>query len=128
MSRKGKDCVAVFYETLSENAGLEIAEVMAIASKKPAPRFYVNFHEAQKCVSLLDRNLDIPRKKRNSVLMYKELQRRLHEKQQETGIKTYAWLQEIIESPAPSFYLEYEAFRCLVYRTIRESKLKNRQL
>ena len=35
-------------------------------------------------------------------------------------IDPFATLEKIIEEPAPSFYLDTETFRCLLYKALRE--------
>ena len=54
-------------------------------------------------------------------LMYKEIYRR-YIKQVKDCNKRYKYLilEKIIEEPAPSFYIEEETFRGIIYRTLRE--------
>ena len=37
-----------------------------------------------------------------------------------TLLKNYKPKEKIIEEPAPSFYLDTETFRCLLYKALRE--------
>lgn len=121
---KGKDVVNALYKAMSENLDKKISDLFEIACKMPAPRFYVTFDQARRFVSMLDRGLDLPLKNENKKRMYQELYSRLKKKR---GDKKgcYTFLEEIITSPAPEFYMDAETFRCMFYRTIRIKRKRN---
>lgn len=120
---KGQDVVNALYKALSENPGKKILELLDIARKMEAPRFYVTFDNARRFVSMLDRGLELPLKNENKKRMYEELHRRLRKKRGDKK-KCYQLLEEIITSPAPEFYMDAETFRQVFYKTIRNKRKK----
>ena len=65
----------------------------------------------------------LPLVNKNKIEMYKELFRRyknMREKDVHNRVINYTALEKIIEEPAPSFYLDTETFRCLLYKALRE--------
>ena len=95
-------------------------EVIEYAVKSEAPRFYVTFENARRFISLLARKKKLPIVNKNKLEMYKEIYRR-YVKQVKDSNKRYKYLilEKIIEEPAPSFYLEEETFRGIIYKTLR---------
>ena len=95
-------------------------EVIEYAVKSEAPRFYVTFENARRFISLLARKKKLPIVNENKLEMYKEIYRR-YIKQVKDSNKRYKYLilEKIIEEPAPSFYLEEETFRGIIYKTLR---------
>ena len=120
-----QDVINRFYESYKElKKSRPFAtqnEVIEHAIKSKAPRFYVTFENARRFVSLLVRKKKLPITNENKAEMYKEIYRR-YIKQVKDCNKRYKYLilEKIIEEPAPSFYLEEETFRGIVYRTLRE--------
>lgn len=113
--QRGEAAVAAFNRVLPTCKTLD--EAYAKAAKEPAPRFFVEFPRAYRCVSELERygkRVSNPLK----AAMYDELHRRWKAK----GVKHYAVLEEILKEPAPSFYIEPWTFRTLVYKMLREGK------
>jgi hypothetical protein len=52
--------------------------------------------------------------------MYKEIYRRYMQRMKdESNRYKYVILEQIIEEPAPSFYLDEETFRGIVYKSLR---------
>lgn len=120
---KGEDVVNALYKAMSENPDKKILDLFDIARKMETPRFYVTFNRARRFVSMLDRGLELPLTFENKKRMYKELHRRLKKKR---GDKKgcYTLLEEIIESPAPEFYMDVETFKQVFYKTIRSKRKK----
>lgn len=119
---KKKDCLDAFNAAFAANRNLSIENIMIIAANSPAPRFYCTFEQARRIVSLLDRGKELPIENENKIRMYKELHRRFVEARNKTGIKSFSLLEEIITQPAPSFYLDFETFRALVYKAMNEKR------
>lgn len=87
-------------------------------TKQPAPRFYIDFESARRYVSLIMRNKCSKCRK-----IYYDLAERLRAR---TGSGTrvdYTPLFDIIEEPAPSFYLNVESIVGILYSEMR-SRLK----
>ncbi|MBQ8336732.1 MAG: hypothetical protein IJY44_04295 [Bacteroidaceae bacterium] len=95
-------------------------EVIEQAMKSEAPRFYVTFENARRFVSLLSRKKKLPISNTNKLAMYKEIYRRYSQRVEDMDKRyKYIILERIIEEPAPSFYIEEETFRGIVYKTLR---------
>lgn len=125
-----QDIIDSFFKTLKEERKtrpfITQNEVIEQAAKGSAPRFYVTFENARRFVSLLMRGKRLPIVNKNKVEMYKEIFRRYKERLKDSDKRyKYIILESIIEEPAPSFYIDEETFRGIVYRTLRDTCRKN---
>lgn len=120
---KGEDVVNAFYKAMSENPDKKVLELFDIARKMEAPRFYVTFDNARRIISMLDRGLELPLIFESKKRMYQELYNRLKKKRGNKK-QCYQLLEEIINSPAPEFYMDTETFKQIFYKTIRSKKKK----
>ena len=125
-----QDVVESFFESLKEVRKTKPyatqEEVIRHAVKKEAPRFYVTFENARRFVSLLMRGKRLPIVNKNKVEMYKEIYRRYKARLKDSDKRyKYIILESIIEEPAPSFYIDEETFRGIVYRTLRDTCRKS---
>ena len=119
-----QDVVNSFFESLKEvrktRPFATQDEIIRHAANGNAPRFYVTFENARRFVSLLARKKKLPLINTNKLAMYKEIYRRYRKRVKECGERyKYIILDEIIREPAPSFYLDIETFRGIVYKTLR---------
>ena len=120
-----EDVTNAFFETMrevrKENPLVTQNEVIELAVKSRAPRFYVTFENARRYVSLMARKKKIPIVNANKLEMYKEIYKRYINRIKESkNHYRYLILERIIEEPAPSFYLDEDTFRGIVYKTLRE--------
>ena len=119
--------IDTFFETLKNCRKIDpfatLEKIIEKAANTKAPRFFVSFENARRFVSMLVRKKKLPLVNKNKVELYKELFRRYKKYRQEDYTSTvinYTLLEKIIEEPAPSFYLDTETFRCLLYKALRE--------
>ena len=119
--------IDTFFETLKNYRKIDpfatLEKIIEKAAKTKAPRFFVSFENARRFVSMLARKKKLPLVNKNKVELYKELFRRYKKCRQEditNPVINYTLLEKIIEEPAPSFYLDSETFRCLLYKALRE--------
>ena len=122
-----RDVVNSFFESLKEvrktRPFASQDEIIRHAANSKAPRFYVTFENARRFVSLLARKKSLPLSNTNKQAMYKEIYRRYKKRVKECGERyKYIILDEIIREPAPSFYLDIETFRGIVYKTLAHNK------
>ena len=122
-----QDVVNSFFESLKEvrktRPFASQDEIIRHAANGNAPRFYVTFENARRFVSLLARKKRLPLINTNKLAMYKEIYRRYKKRVKECGERyKYIILDEIIREPAPSFYLDIETFRGIVYKTLAHNK------
>ncbi len=117
--------VGKFYENLKnlrkENPDITLKEVIEHTVASAAPRFFVGFENARRFISLLVRNKQLPIKNKNKIAMYKEIYRRYKERLKKE-VCNYTVLESIIEEPAPSFYIDDNRFRCILYDAINRKK------
>ena len=123
-----KDVISAFFETMKEvrtsNPLATQNEIIEMAVKKNAPRFYVTFENARRYISLMTRKKRLPLVNKNKMEMYREIYNRYLKRIKETSSHyRYVILEKIIEEPAPSFYLDEETFRGIIYKTLRERKV-----
>ncbi len=122
------DVIETFFDTMKEvrksNPLATQNEVIETAVNSKAPRFYVTFENARRYISLMMRKKRIPIVNKNKMAMYKEIYNRYIKRIQESSSHyRYVILEKIIEEPAPSFYLDEDTFRGIVYKTLRERKI-----
>ena len=121
-----QDVVNSFFDSLKElrktKPYASQSEIIEHASKSSAPRFYVTFENARRFISLLMRGKRLPITNKNKIAMYKEIFRRYKEKVKNVEARyKYIILENIIEEPAPSFYIDEETFRGILYRSLRNN-------
>ena len=119
-----QDVLNSFFESLKEVRKTKPYatqdEVIKHAVKMKAPRFYVTFENARRFVSMLARKKKLPLINSNKLAMYKEIYHRYVQRMKDDSKRyKYMILEQIIEEPAPSFYLDEDTFRGIVYRTLR---------
>ena len=119
--------IDTFFETMKNCRKIDpfasLEKIIEKAAATAAPRFFVSFENARRFVSMLVRKKRLPLVNKNKLEMYKELFRRYKKQRQEdftNRVINYTLLEKIIEEPAPSFYLDTETFRCLLYKALRE--------
>lgn len=119
-----KAVVSTFFDTIKSLGKSDPLFTIEGAIKKAlcsrAPRFFVTYENARRFVSLLVRGKEIPITNRNKLAMYKELYQRYMARAKEDIERSYLVLEDIIEEPAPSFYMDYETFKGIVYSTLRK--------
>lgn len=102
-----------------------VAEFAEWLTAQPAPCFFVEFEDARKNVSLILRgkptevNLQNPHSR-----VFIDIAERLKKHPHYISEKRYRYtpIMEILEEPAPSFYLNKETIRSLIYRKLREKR------
>ena len=118
---RNNDIVENYFATLKNNPSKRIEEILRITAKSSASRFYVTFENARRFTSLLMRGKRLPITNSNKRKMYMEIYRRYRERVKDSDARyKYLILEDIIEEPAPSFYLDEEIIRQIVYTTLRK--------
>lgn len=94
-------------------------------TEQPAPSFFVEYEDARRNVSLILRgkptevNLQNPHSR-----VYIDIAERLKKHPHYISEKRYYYtpIQDILDGPAPSFYLDEETIRGLIYLKMRERR------
>ena len=122
--QKEKDIFAAYEKAISffgENARyITKTAIIEKAMTFPAPRFYTTYEMARRHVSMLNRGARILRTNKNKVAMFKAIFERFKELKKDER-KDYSILEQIINEPAPSFFVDKAQFKKIIYR-----QLKNR--
>ena len=99
--QKVRDFREVFFKVISTHPGMLYRDAYKVAAESGAPRFYCTYEQARKFVSLIKRKRPLPLRQENKRRMYRDI----YKKWKAAGHTTFKALHEIINSPAPSFYL-----------------------
>lgn len=86
--------------------------------KRQAPRFFTTFENARRIVSLMARGHGLVLTNDNKRDMYTEIYRRYVLMREQTGATGYRVLEQVLEQPAPSYYVDAATMRSIVYRVI----------
>lgn len=128
---KAKHVVETFNEAVKQlqYRGLPPSNLRTIirhAMSLGAPRFYVSFDKAARFVSLLHRGKSIPVKSPRRIALYTELHRRYEAflKEHPSYEGNYSILREILQEPAPSFYISHKSFTQIRYSYYRMKRKK----
>lgn len=87
-----------------------------------APRFYVTYEIARRIISRMERKLPISVNNKRKKEMYDEIYKRYSDVKKATGCIGYRCLDEIITSPAPSFYVSDMTMQGIIYRSLRRKR------
>ena len=122
--KKAKDFTEAVFALMRERSMDKMGDIIAAAAAGPAPRFYVSFENARRFVSLIMRGKKIPLVNKDKMAMYEELAKKYIARRKQLRndgerYVNYTLLEEIIETPAPSFYADAKTLRFLFYRYMR---------
>ena len=110
--------VEAFHKVLKEAKSVD--EAFEMLAGVEAPKFYVSLERARISVSRMVRAKWFP-SHIAKLAMYEELTRRAMARWAR-GEKGYDCLEEIINEPAPSFYLDKLTMKGIVYREMRKRR------
>lgn len=113
-------------ELVSKDPFVSQREIAEHAVKSIAPRFFTTYENARRIISLMIRRKKIPIINKNRIEMYKEIYKRFIKRSKENlySYGSYKLLEDIINSPAPSFYMNINTFQGILYKTLRERSNK----
>lgn len=115
----------LFFKLKKENPEITNNEAADIIIKSPAPRFFCNYENVIRMISLLDKGKELPITNENRITMYKDIYRIWSEKDVDNThkldkrVKYLSTLPDILNSPAPSFYLSKHTIVNLISKPIR---------
>lgn len=114
-----RDYTATVFRVMKEHPGTLLKDAMEIASRQPAPRFYIKSYErATRYLAALLRGREPRISNPNIAAMYAELHRRYVRHQhlaKGRHVVDMDLLIEISEQPAPSFYRDATYLRTIFY-------------
>lgn len=95
-------------------------DILHLLAEGQAPRFYVTYEIARRIISRMERKLPISVNNKRKREMYDEIYKRYSDLKKATGCIGYRCLDEIILSPAPSFYVSDMTMQGIIYRSLRK--------
>lgn len=116
-----KDLVKCYFELLP-SCDYVVKRAFHAVMQSPAPRFYVDYHNARRYISQIEKRGDcnITRPLRRK--MYFDLHRIWKERCGKGKQGRFLVLEQIIEEPAPSFYLDKVTIMHYVYDSFSKKK------
>lgn len=115
---------ALFRKMLCETEMNSLNELFAAVVKQPSSRFWVSEDRAAIVVrDVIHRGYDLRQMKLQTARMYAEILKRvlkIREKNPERDI--YSIVFEVVNSPAPEFYLTSDSAKVLIYAWRRRQK------
>ena len=122
-----QDILLAFYAKLkTSKKGGTVQEVIKQVYLAEAPRFYVDYDNARRYISLICRDKPLPIKNENKKRMYYDIYR-LWQKKVGPWPKNYTGLLSVICGPAPKWYLSEERITKIIYTEIQKRRL-NREI
>lgn len=118
LKSRNENLKRVFFERLGQN-GKSIKEVMQELTGVDAPRFFISEERAYQMLRSPGARKDeraLPSKK----AMLKEIRKRVEALCKENPgmtLKDAVW--EVVNAPAPSFYLTFTSIKTIIYRSLR---------
>jgi hypothetical protein len=121
---RDRELTDAFRRLLREGVGSSLHELFELAAKQPASRFWVSEHRAAIVIrDMLYRGEDLRGMKEQSQRMYREIYRRVRAAlRKDPGRCVYHLVFEVVNSPAPEFYLTAETAKVLIYAHRRKRR------
>lgn len=124
---RDQELLASFRQELMENRGGSLDELFVRAVHRPASRFWVSELRAAEVISAMLRgeapDNQLPKRRE----MYEEILRRVVEWQRgNPGRPLSDAVAEVVNSPAPEFYLSDLSAKVIIYRVRRAARDKRR--
>lgn len=112
-----RDLLKVYFDYIQSCGEIRVADVCRHIVNAPAPRFYVSEPRATVVISQLLRGEDISRMHHTKQEMYLEIYSRfLVAREKNPHLSITQIITDIVEQPAPKFYLAPESARVMIYK------------
>ena len=112
----------LYFKLRKENPNLNVRDIADKISKSPAPKFYCSYENARRMISLLDMGKKLPISNTNKVAMYKDIYMIWSKKYKGNTHSRAIYrdtLSKILNSQAPSYYLDVDTVIALIYRSFK---------
>lgn len=116
-NQRNEDLMRAFREQLSSARIIVMPEVFERVALSPASRFWVSEERAAIVISAIDSGREVPRMRDNKREMFEEIYRRYKiARGANPRASVYQLVSEIVNQPAPKFYLTSRTVGELIYR------------
>ena len=114
---RNADLMRAYRETLAEASIIVMPVIFELVAESPASRFWVSEERAAIVISTMAAGKPMPRMRRNKREMFEEIYRRFIIMKQEFPDKSvYELVTNIVNQPAPKFYLTPRTVGDFIYR------------
>lgn len=118
--RRNEDIMRVFNHHLKNEKYIFLPHIFHLVSESPASRFWVSEERAVAVVSALIAGRKLPRMRENKIEMFQEILRRyLILRNKEPKIPMIRHITQVIEQPAPKFYLTPRTIGEIIFKIKR---------
>lgn len=115
--QRNDDLMRVYRRQLAAARTVVMPEIFELVAASPARRFWVSEERASIVVSAMESGRPVPRMRSNKREMFEEIYRRyLLRRAENPGASTFRLVSEIVNQPAPKFYLTPRTVGELIYR------------
>ena len=115
--QRNDDLMRVYRRQLAAARTVVMPEIFELVAASPARRFWVSEERASIVVSAMESGRPVPRMRSNKREMFEEIYRRyLLRRAENPGASTFQLVSEIVNQPAPKFYLTPRTVGELIYR------------
>lgn len=115
--QRNDDLMRAYRRQLAAARTVVMPEIFELVAASPARRFWVSEERASIVVSAMESGRPVPRMRSNKREMFEEIYRRyLLRRAENPGASTFRLVSEIVNQPAPKFYLTPRTVGELIYR------------
>lgn len=115
--QRNNDLMRAFRKQLAAARTVVMPEIFELVAASPACRFWVSEERASIVISAMEAGRPIPRMRSNKREMFDEIYRRyLLRRAENPDASTFQLVSEIVNQPAPKFYLTPRTVGELIYR------------
>ncbi|MDD4713174.1 MAG: hypothetical protein PHP34_07585 [Bacteroidales bacterium] len=130
ISERDKDLLRAYREVLEKTGyPFSLTEVMEKTVKKPAKRFYASFRYVYECIKALKDGRPIRYQQKEKERMIYEIWERVQvEEKCNPDIKLNELVENILDSPAPEFFLKPSSAEVILCKAKRRQQFIEEQL
>lgn len=127
-NRRNSDILRAVRHQISLADTISMPDIFRLAAESPAERFWVSEERAAAVISIMERKMPFPKMRYNKREMFLEIYRRyLAARKIHPGKSPVELISQIVNEPAPKFYLTPRTFGELYYRILNGFYDKTRQ-
>ena len=117
-----RDLTEAFFKLLRQYPEKKTDDIIKMVPLQKAPRFYVSFENARRRLSHIKKGTLVIKSNTNKIKLYAEIYKRWKATNGGNDYEknSYACLHDIINSPAPCFYIDFETARGIIYKYLRK--------
>lgn len=120
---RDEDLMRSFKEVLRDSRGLSLPQILEEATQRPTKKFWVSEGRAAIVIGAMRRGMTIDNMIPERQEMYREIYRRVcREMDANPDLCLTHAVRQVIEQPAPKFYLSRKSAKTIIYRIRRNNR------